>query len=134
MSLREFLTLRGVPVGETELSGLFNRAAAGRHVGADVAEHLDAESKIARKLGLSPGAVVAASLRLWGRTLTEQRDRAVRDNVSVNRLAREYWAGRDQDIPPARTLQAARGHITRALVAVLREDLKQTARKGRTKR
>lgn len=56
-----------------------------------------AEDKAARTLGVSPLVVLLASVALWGRSLTEQRDALVE---------------------PGGTPQA-RGHVTRSLVAEL---------------
>lgn len=61
-----------------------------------------AEDKAARTLGVSPLVVLLASVALWGRSLTEQRDALVE---------------------PGGTPQA-RGHVTRSLVAELGEYIK----------
>jgi hypothetical protein len=54
-------------------------------------------------LGVEPLAVAKAARKLWDRSLTEERDR---------RLER-------RDATP-RSVQALRGHVTRALIAELR--------------
>lgn len=82
----------------------------------------DAELKAARRLGVTPDTIVKTARKLWGRTLTEERDRLVGENVAMHEYAGEYWAGHGQassDPRPRRTLQAVRGHISRALVVEL---------------
>lgn len=74
-----------------------------------VAGRGEAEAKAAGSLGVLPGLVGAVAVHLWGRSLSDERD------------AR---AGSDGD---ARSLQARRGHATRALLAELRDEL---ARRG----
>lgn len=61
----------------------------------------DAERIAARRLDLPFSVVVAAALATWGHGLTEERD---------TRAAQRAGPG-----APARTAQAARGHITREL-------------------
>ena len=61
----------------------------------------EAERKLARTLGVEPGDVVAAAVKRWGRSLTEERDERVRALI-------------DEDTPP-RTVQARRGRVTREL-------------------
>ena len=56
--------------------------------------------KMAHILGVSPFAIALAARKLWGHSLTEERD---------NRIAQEN--------PKPRSLQAIRGHITRKLFA-----------------
>jgi transcriptional regulator with XRE-family HTH domain len=73
---------------------------------AQFAARNDAEMKAARKLHLDDAVEVAfAALRLWGRSLTEERD------ARVSAMA-------PPDASP-RTLQALRGHITRQLLEEL---------------
>jgi len=62
----------------------------------------DAELKAAQSLCVPPFAIALAARRLWGRSLTEERD------------AQLSGHGADE---PSRTLQALRGHITRKLLA-----------------
>lgn len=61
---------------------------------------VDLEERLATALGASVKEVIAASIRLWGRSFTEERDA----RVAALRLA-----------GPAREERAARGHITRVL-------------------
>jgi hypothetical protein len=68
----------------------------------------DAERHAARKFGTTPELVNLAALRLWGRTLAEERDHRLSD------LAVDL---------PARRRQALRGHITRDLMTELEAEL-----------
>ncbi len=76
LSLEEFFALRGRRATDDEIGYLFAIAAGwGRAFAKARSEaSLDAEIKAARKFGVSPDTVVTASRRLWGRTLTEERD------------------------------------------------------------
>jgi hypothetical protein len=65
----------------------------------------DAEQKAAHKLGVSPFAIAATAHKLWGHSLTKERDRQVAEQATA-------------DTSP-RTVQALRGHITRGLLAQL---------------
>lgn len=80
---------------------------------ADEGVPREAEQKAARKLNVSLGWVLSESERIWGRTLTEERDTRVRDRV-------------DDNTSP-RSLQAMRGHVTRELTAELDDVLKERA-------
>jgi transcriptional regulator with XRE-family HTH domain len=66
----------------------------------------DAEQKAAHKLKAPARAVAFAARKLWGRSLTEERDCLVSKQVTT-------------DTPP-RTVQAIRGHITRTLLKQIR--------------
>ena len=70
----------------------------------------EAERTAARKLNLDPPRLVAISFRLWGHSLTAERD----DRVA-NR--------EDSEALPPRVRQALRGHMTRELLRELREQL-----------
>lgn len=61
----------------------------------------EAEQKAAPRLGISPMDISVLAFRLWGRSLTEERDARV--------------AERTKDTSP-RTVQALRGHATRRLL------------------
>ena len=63
----------------------------------------DAEQKAARLLGVSAEELALAAISLWGRGLTQERERLLRQHPVT--------AGAS-----ARTLQAARGRITRQLL------------------
>lgn len=65
----------------------------------------EAEQKAARKLRVNPRLVALASLRLWKRSLTDERDERT-------------FALAPPDATP-RTLQAIRGHVTRQLLEEL---------------
>jgi hypothetical protein len=69
----------------------------------------DAEQKAARRLRTFPLAVAVAARRRWRRSFTEERDHRV-------------TAQAQPDATP-RTLQALRGHVTRALLDELRPDV-----------
>lgn len=66
----------------------------------------DAEQKAARSLGVAPVVLSTAAHRLWGRGLTEERDRRAAEAA--------------EDDATRRQLQAIRGHITRTLLEELR--------------
>jgi transcriptional regulator with XRE-family HTH domain len=70
------------------------------------------DAKVARRLGVSPDVVKLQALHLWGMPLASVRDQRCRDL--------------DEDLP-ASTLQAQRGHTTRALTRELRAHLDQEA-------
>jgi transcriptional regulator with XRE-family HTH domain len=61
----------------------------------------EAEEKAASKLGVTATLVALAARKLWGRSLTQERDRRVAENGTQRSAA---------------TLQAIRGHVTRALL------------------
>lgn len=109
LSFSEFLALRGEPMTAGELSTFFNRAAGLRTFHGDTAEQLDAEMKAARKLKVEPRVVVATSRRLWGRTLTEERDGRVDDRMRRDEqiLLRDtgYDADRMKSLDQVRRLQ-----------------------------
>lgn len=128
LTLDELVVLRGKPLERAEVASLFDRAKRQAPLSAASAAQLDAEGKAARKLGVEPPVVVAAAHRLWGMTLTEKRDRVLQDHVGVRALTVNYWQKQgvsvDEPVTSARTIQAARGHITRNLVAQLRDALR----------
>jgi transcriptional regulator with XRE-family HTH domain len=77
----------------------------------------DAEVKAAKTLDVAVETVVQAARRLWGRGLTEERDARVR-------------AASDSDVS-ARSLQAIRGHVTRALMTELAPKVEAIERRRR---
>lgn len=113
VSLEEFIALRGKPITQSEVAQFFDHAlklSRGEVLNNNIAQGLSAEVKVARSFGVEPGVVVNAANKLWGRGLSEERDRVVRDRVT-----------------PAmspRTLQALRGHVTRGLMTQLAEALR----------
>ncbi len=125
LSLSEFFALRGSPLQAGELDGergLLWYASQDRPIRrGKLAERLDAETKAAAKLGVEPSAIVAASYHLWGRTLTEERDRVVKARESFDEMAKARYGA---ETPPTRTLQAHRGHVTRRLVVQIGELLR----------
>jgi hypothetical protein len=74
------------------------------------AEEDEAEKKVANRLGLSSGNLSVAAHRLWRRSMTDERDRRLRQETQGN-------------VSPRR-LQALRGHVTRQLIAELKVHLK----------
>ena len=112
ISLDEFFAIRGKPLQAGEFDGergLFWYATQDKPIRrGKPAEHLDAEMKTAHKLGVESSVIVAASYRLWGKTLTEERDRIVDGKRNIG----------------ARSLQAHRGHVTRDLVAQIEQLLR----------
>jgi transcriptional regulator with XRE-family HTH domain len=81
----------------------------------------DAEQKAASSLGVSTEALMAAALRLWGRTLSEERDRRIALTMGAPAM------GADPEWP--RRLQAIRGHFTRHLLEELRQAIWRKGRK-----
>ena len=71
----------------------------------------EAERKAARKLSVPPVVISVAAYARWGRSLTEERDRRVAERVSKG--------------ASARTVQALRGHVSRALLAELAPTIEQ---------
>jgi transcriptional regulator with XRE-family HTH domain len=69
----------------------------------------DAERKAADKLSVDPLVLAVGAAKLWGRSLTEERDRRI--SYQTN-----------DDVSP-RTKQALRGHTTRQLLTELRQHL-----------
>jgi len=76
----------------------------------------DAERKAARKLSIPPIEVSEAAYARYGRSLTAERDRRVAEQAPA-------------DASP-RSLQALRGHVTRALLSELDPILNQKGRRG----
>lgn len=73
---------------------------------------LEAERKMADQLDVAPFQIRDAAHRLWGRTLTDEREA---------RLARRIENG---DVSP-RSLQAHRGHVTRELEQEIEQALRE---------
>jgi hypothetical protein len=77
----------------------------------------EVEEKAARKLGFTVKEVSAAARRLWGHGLTYERD---------ERLDEQALQWREDGLDPSpRTAQALRGHITRTLLAELKQQLER---------
>jgi transcriptional regulator with XRE-family HTH domain len=91
----------------------------------------DAEHKAATSLGVPPLALSLAARRVWGRSLTAERDRKV-VNATAPALARDPDATADPEWP--RRLQAIRGHVTRELLAELRLLLKGAVTRKKKRR
>ncbi|MEV4183091.1 helix-turn-helix transcriptional regulator [Streptosporangium canum] len=76
-------------------------SAPRRSRGALLPSSIEADKAVAERLGLDTQAVANAAIKMWGRTLTEQRDARLGDTSSIS----------------PRTLQAKRGAMTRLLTA-----------------
>lgn len=72
----------------------------------------EAERKAARRLGVAPEAVVAAAVRLWGQSLTAERDARLGPDAN----------------------HAAKGHITRQLVSQIEAEISMPAKPARTRK
>jgi hypothetical protein len=113
--------LRAVCRGQT-MDAAWAAAAAADPV--TLASRGEAERKAAQALHLSAHAVARAAQRRWGRSLTEERD---------HRFA-EKWTQLYEPPVPALTdvapgfVQALKGHITRQLLAELRQRKKRRGR------
>jgi hypothetical protein len=102
-----------------QLNALYepHRAACERIYGAAVpgavildaiaASKGDAERKAADKLSVDPLVLAVGAAKLWGRSLTAERDRRISDRAA--------------DVVSPRTRQALRGHTTRELLTELRQ-------------
>jgi transcriptional regulator with XRE-family HTH domain len=152
LSLAEFLVLRGSFIGDEELAVFFRWAKGTRKgsIAPEAAVHLEAERKAARKLGVTPEEIVRISRAMWGKTLTEERDAQVKASIGIggiveftDRLRRHpktaEQRGKERDheralrdkgvITGQRMVQARRGHVTRSLLADLREALSKGKKK-----
>jgi hypothetical protein len=91
---------------------------------ARVEESALAERKAAQKLNVSPREIAEAADTIWkGRSLTQERDRRLREEVGKEEI----------EVDPERKKkrkQALRGWITRVLLVELREELKNQKKGG----
>jgi transcriptional regulator with XRE-family HTH domain len=74
-----------------------------------VRAYTDAEMKAARKLRVDPQAISETAERLWGHSLAGERDQRVRAQAAEG--------------ASARSIQALRGHVTRALLEEIGDNL-----------
>lgn len=94
-------------------AGVFERelaAGSGRPDDEQMISYMaarEAERHVADALGTDAETVAETAYRLWGRGLTEERERRLGERA-------------DEDASP-RSLQAIRGHVTRELIEELRE-------------
>jgi hypothetical protein len=72
----------------------------------------DAEAKAARRFKVSAVEIARMARQLWGRSLTAERDRRLREKIG--------------QVSSRRTLQALRGHVGRTLVAEIAEVVPKT--------
>lgn len=84
---------------------------SGVRAGSTMAEPDEAETKAAKRLDSTPHYVASAARELWGRGLVEERDARLAQRSPV------------PDSP--RALQAARGHVTRTLIAELEPTVRE---------
>lgn len=108
----EAFTRPGVKLADLEDAEVYRWRS--REPGATVARGREAEQRAARKLGVEVDLVVAAAERTWGRGLTEERDRRLRDRLP-------------KGTEPARA-RAISGHVTRELLEELAPSVKELAR------
>jgi len=108
--LRKILRGQAGRVGDTEIAHAYAADDVhGRRLESE------AERKVARQLGVNVVDVVDASFTLWGQPLASERDARTQQRLAP-------------DAPP-RTLQAVRGHVTRELVADLKQALRSRSRR-----
>jgi hypothetical protein len=100
------------------LADALKKRGANAAADAELAAAGEAEQIAARKLGVTALQVAVAARQRWGRSLTAERDRLVRERVP--------------DDTPISSVRAVRGRITRNLVAELAEDLEEG--RGRSSR
>jgi transcriptional regulator with XRE-family HTH domain len=86
----------------------------------------DAEQKAAGVLGVTPELLVDVAHRLWGRSLTAERERLVKLRADALLKA--------DPIDGPRRVQAIRGYATRELIEELRSALKTPPTRTRTRR
>ena len=91
--------------GELEAAGV--KATAKSCIAVLDGESGEAEKKLAARLGITPRNVAVRAVKLWGRTLTAEREARLE-----NRLG-------DTPDSSVRSLRTTRGHITRELIAEL---------------
>jgi transcriptional regulator with XRE-family HTH domain len=91
----------------------------------EVAAKGDAERKAARKFVVSALLVSAVAFRLYGRSLSEERDQQTtmytRSKSNRGEYARTH--GIPEDHPSMRSEQAIRGHVTRTLLAAMKDTI-----------
>lgn len=106
--LRRLLEGKFVPQG-VPADAVKPRRGIRRKLPERVEGTMEAELKAARRLGVDPIQVRFTGLKLWGRSLTSERE------SRVERKAKKEAS--------RRSLQALRGHVTRQLLDELREAL-----------
>jgi transcriptional regulator with XRE-family HTH domain len=101
---RRLLRARGIYVGR-DVGIIMEKDQAETLVWIQRVSKGEAEQKAARKLNVPVEVLSECALEIWGRSLTQERDR---------RISNE----RTED-PASRSLQASRGHVTRQLLGEL---------------
>ncbi len=89
----------------------------------EVAAKGDAERKAARKFAVSALLVSAVAFRLYGRSLSSERDQqtTMYTRSQFNRSEYARARGIPKDHPSLRSEQAIRGHVTRTLLAAMKD-------------
>ena len=91
-----------------------------------------AELKAARKYDVEVEWIVEIAKRLWGRSLSDEREQRVQEDLE---LQTEWNAAVDKGMlkrrPTARSLQAIRGHVTRELLSELEPEIEARKRRMR---
>jgi DNA-binding XRE family transcriptional regulator len=104
-----------------ELARIWPGMTLGGAEDAEKAAQGDAERKAARKLGVEPVKLSAAAYARYNRSFTEERDARVAAQMDAAPPA--VYGGRqlvrDGNTIEPRTVQALRGHITRAMLTEL---------------
>jgi transcriptional regulator with XRE-family HTH domain len=103
---RVALGLRAVPGAGTDAIHQAAQAAGG-----------ELEQRLGRRFRLDPVVVALVAVRLWGRSVSEERDQQVRALVTSDSLPR--------------AVTAVRGHITRQLLATLTPRIQEARRRLR---
>ncbi len=108
---------RGLKAGDEldqAMQHLWPRSRLDQRVAAYRASTGEAEQKLARRLNVDRWLLSIAAYRLWGRSLSEERDARVSAEAPPDATIRQ--------------LQALRGHVTRSLAEELGGDRLQAAR------
>ena len=91
----------------------------------EIAAKGDAERKAARKFGVSRELVSVVAFRLYGRSLSKERDQQTtmytRSKSNRSEYARTH--GIQENHPSMRSEQAIRGHVTRTLLAEMKDTI-----------
>jgi len=89
----------------------------------EIAAKGDAERKAARKFGMSALLVSVVAFRLYGRSLSYERDERTTMYTGSKGDRSEYARshGLEEDHPSMRSEQAIRGHVTRTLLAEMKD-------------
>jgi transcriptional regulator with XRE-family HTH domain len=92
-----------------EFAAVAARLPGAKWVEAEEAAHLEAEVRAAGRLGLTPYEVASLAFRLWGQSLTDERDQRATERLGTG--------------TPERSARMIRAHITTLLEKELRDAL-----------